>query len=353
MASRNQGRRDRPPSRGRNAGATPPLQISAQAPPNVRYSYTETPMEMHGPQFDHLLSSPTNSTIEESPTSPASPSKMLPAYSHDDHQTPITVEKGHVQSLREPHPAFFAPYTDESQSPQQPHSSAPPVQPERETSSQSLQTDPALGPITLTSPGGTTSSPAMPTIQSPIRQDTQQIIEPDSHFPAPPLQSPHIDDSTHRPGQLTAAKSAAKSQRQWKHGLCDPSPVCCTALFCPCVVYGKTMYRLSRKTAKQDASDLLGYESCNGSCSLMALACGFQWPLTMIQRMRVRKLYEIEGGLGEDCFNSFCCYCCVLAQDEREIKEREEEDMRRFGGGTASGTAYASPLGMAYAPPPR
>ena len=35
-------------------------------------------------------------------------------------------------------------------------------------------------------------------------------------------------------------------------------------------------YRLSRKAQKQDPTDLLGYESCNGSCGFMAIACGFQ-----------------------------------------------------------------------------
>ena len=42
------------------------------------------------------------------------------------------------------------------------------------------------------------------------------------------------------------------------------------------MVYGKTMYRLTRKAQKQDPTDLLGYESCNGACGLMAAACGFQ-----------------------------------------------------------------------------
>ena len=62
----------------------------------------------------------------------------------------------------------------------------------------------------------------------------------------------------------------------WKHGLCEPDALCCLGLFCPCIVYGKTMYRLSRRTQKQDPTDLLGYESCNGSCGLMAVACGLQ-----------------------------------------------------------------------------
>ena len=321
-------------------------------------------MEMHRPQFNHPVSSPTNSTIDESPISPASPSKVLPAYSQNDDAAPVTVEKSQVQPPQEVHPAFFAPYRDEN--PQVPKAQPPQQQPQPQSQQQTQQPRPLhsgrpeqqslhaqnsqpSGPITLTSPGGTTSAPPVPVLQSPVQQPPKPVIEPDTHYPAPPLNPSNVDGTTHLPGQAT--KRSTDSPRQWKHGLCDPSPVCCTALFCPCLVYGKTMYRLSRKTAKQDPTDLLGYESCNSACALISVACGFQWVLASIQRTRIRKTYEIEGGIGEDCIAAICCCCCVLAQDEREMRDREDEERKRFSpAGTA---AYASPGGMAYAPPPR
>ena len=52
--------------------------------------------------------------------------------------------------------------------------------------------------------------------------------------------------------------------------------LCCLGIFCPCVVYGKTQYRLSQKAQKKEATDLLGYKAVNGSCGLLAVACGFQ-----------------------------------------------------------------------------
>ena len=35
-------------------------------------------------------------------------------------------------------------------------------------------------------------------------------------------------------------------------------------------------HRLSQKAQKKEPTDLLGYKSTNSSCSLMAVACGFQ-----------------------------------------------------------------------------
>ena len=41
-------------------------------------------------------------------------------------------------------------------------------------------------------------------------------------------------------------------------------------------VYGKTQYRLNRKAERKDPTDLLGWEKVNGSCGVMAAACGLQ-----------------------------------------------------------------------------
>ena len=83
--------------------------------------------------------------------------------------------------------------------------------------------------------------------------------------------------STHSPGQIRHPHQAIKGG-PWGHGLCDPTDVgaCCMGLLCPCILYGKTQHRLSMKSNKKDPTNMLGYETCNASCTAMALLCGCQ-----------------------------------------------------------------------------
>lgn len=69
-----------------------------------------------------------------------------------------------------------------------------------------------------------------------------------------------------------------------------------------------------------------------------------------IQQTRIRKLYHLNGSIGNDCIKSLCCCCCVLMQNEREVRSREE--LIRRHAGPAIG-AYISLGTMVYAPPPR
>ncbi len=108
----------------RNAArATPPIQTTSH--PNQRYSYLETPVEMQRSTFEpyHQFSSPTNSTIDESPVTPSTPNRGLPAYPHGPQSTtspPLPVEKAQPQSPQQMHPAFYAPYNQDIQSQQPP-----------------------------------------------------------------------------------------------------------------------------------------------------------------------------------------------------------------------------------------
>lgn len=255
------------------ARATPPIQTSINdANRNQRYSYMETPVEMQRSTFEqyHQFSSPTNSTIDESPVTPASPGRGLPAYPQGPQATtspPLPLEKSQLQSPHEVHPAFYAPY-------------------EVNTRAQQAQTPPASnrptspGPIPVKMP----ERPAQPAIAL-IRQtfdpppkstpepntgvERRETYNPDS------LSGPNgAPTDNHRPGQVSHPN--ANVDPHWKHGLCEPDTLCCSGIICPCMVYGKTTYRLSTKAQKQDPTDLLGYESCNGACGLMAVACGFQ-----------------------------------------------------------------------------
>ena len=289
---------------------------------NPRYSYLETPVEMQGATF-HQFSSPTNSVIDESPISPRD------GYTHPDPETiasaPLPVNKAPERTgspygfpaPQQVHPAYFAPYSEDTNTRQQP---LPAVEPPPSAKPDFLVREdvkPKKSPSTQ-------GSDERKVYEQPQRQPTPsshttQIYAPDS------LGGPTGHDN-HRPGQVAHPNSAVNPH--WKHGLCEPDATCCLSLVCPCMVYGETRtyirepfvisrpssksqikfsramqsterpkcpvafqlnsrdnkansdisieYRLSRKAQKQDSTDLLGYESCNGSCGFMSIACGFQ-----------------------------------------------------------------------------
>jgi hypothetical protein len=51
----------------------------------------------------------------------------------------------------------------------------------------------------------------------------------------------------------------------------------------------------------------------------------------MLQRTRIRHIYKLEGSVCGDALRGCCCCCCTSIQNEREMKEREENS-RRFAG---------------------
>jgi len=162
-----------------------------------------------------------------------------------------------------------------------------------------------------------------------------------------------LDFALHQPGQVAHPNmdlSAEGTTRGWKHSLCSCTgdiSTCLTGFFCPCILYGRTSYRMSQKSAKRDPTDMLSYKSTNGHCIMMAVSCGLWWLYPMIQRTRLRHTYKLEGSLVGDCIRSACCCCCVAVQNEREIKGREEA--RRMWAGPANTQVYQSPGQMRYA----
>ncbi|KAF2808996.1 PLAC8-domain-containing protein [Mytilinidion resinicola] len=161
----------------------------------------------------------------------------------------------------------------------------------------------------------------------------------------------------HQPGQIAHPNmdlSARGESHEWKHGLCECGGdvgTCMTGLFCPCVLYGRTAYRLSQRSQKKDPTELLGYSAFNGQCGVMASACGMWCLFPLVQRTRLRHLYKLTGSLFSDIGKACCCCCCVAIQNEREIRDREESS-RRWAG-PANTETYTAPGQMVYAPPPR
>lgn len=70
----------------------------------------------------------------------------------------------------------------------------------------------------------------------------------------------------------------------------------------------------------------------------------------MFQRTRIREKYQLQGSIGGDCAKAYCCGPCTLIQDEREVKDREDE-RRRFAGpsnGAVGGSGYKKTETMVY-----
>jgi hypothetical protein len=186
------------------------------------------------------------------------------------------------------HPANFAPYADETNPQEQivhpgsiVHTDAPSHTPAPQS--------PGPAPSKM-DPQNESQS------QMGSRNPGLSVIAPDRHpLASPPSQaalssgmySPTFGPDTtrggrdlfanHNPGQISHPNQHLTGGG-WKHGLCDCSDigVCCLGAWCPCILYGKTQYRLSRKSEKKDPTNMLGYETCNASCTMMGFLCGFQ-----------------------------------------------------------------------------
>ena len=247
----------------------PRLQTSGSSiQSQTRYSYLETPVEMQRSTFAPF-SSPTNSVIDESPVSPISPARNLPGYPQHDRATPIPEEKAMQVNMQVPppqlHPAFYAPIAAES-------ASAAPRQYSQPTQSPEPHQPASPLPLKLHHDDGQASTQLITPPTSPHSKKTD-LVHLETYNPHS-LQGPNVGIANHQPGQVSHPNAVVDPN--WKHSLCEADPLCCMGLFCPCMLYGRTMYRLSRKAEKKDGSNLLGYESCNGGCGLFALACGFQ-----------------------------------------------------------------------------
>lgn len=273
---------------------------------NERYSFIETPLEMHagsqlpGPSIPPL---PVDPGLDVQPqhtiNKPAVSPPLVPThpYQHQHQQQQeeriqadryIANEKEqHLQEQGiiptysqypppEHHPAFHAPFT------------TPPGPQQSNPTPQYAYTNPPSSPGPL----------PLKVREAPQRSDTLSI-EPDAnplqspkntYFPpqaTPALnssQAPPVGDLSafHQPGQIMHPNQEVQGGT-WTHGLCDCSNIgtCCVGIICPCILYGKTQHRLTMKSRKEDPTNMLGYDTCNGSCTAMALLCGCQCNLSM------------------------------------------------------------------------
>ncbi|KAL4889592.1 PLAC8 family-domain-containing protein [Aspergillus ambiguus] len=246
------------------------------------------------------------------------------------------------------HPANYAPYADAA--PLRQPSTAP------QYSSPAPSHSPDPNP-TKNTPDPTGSQQTPPSLL--IAPDANPLQSPKSPYFPPPTavgapQTPAAFEmgTYHLPGQIQHPNQRIKGGA-WSHelGECSNLWTCCLGFMCPCILYGKTQYRLSMLSRKEDPTNMLGYETCNGSCTAMGVLCGCQWLLATIQHTRVRKTYGIRGDIASDCVRATCCTCCTLVQDETEIRKREEERARALReSGAMLSSPYAAPTPMSYGP---
>ena len=254
-----------------------PLRTQNLNNPGSRFSYAETPVQMQSAVFQQF-SSPTNSTIDESPVtsfmqqpmSPMDERVSMSPYPEEKIEPPRVGSPYNFAPPQEVHPAHFAPYAEASPT-------GPPV-----SGSYQLST---LQPLSKSSDPTQLRLPYdQPVSSTPLlnKSDTDHKQDPHPYTMAPrtptynptSLTGPNDATESHRPGQVSHPNS--QLDPEWKHGMCELDASCCLGLVCPCMVYGKTQYRLVQKSQRREPTDLLGYNSWNGSCGLMAAACGVQ-----------------------------------------------------------------------------
>ncbi|PYH90623.1 PLAC8-domain-containing protein [Aspergillus ellipticus CBS 707.79] len=308
-----------------------------------RYSFLPTPLEMHGPGAQLRSPAPApNVQLAEQPAGPEQAPVPFDEKSQQYQQAMSAYGYPSGPSIAQ-HPANYAPYADEM--PQQVYSNPSyPLPP------------PSPGPLPPKANPAMSDQPSSPPTMM-IAPDANPLHSPPlPQFPPPVASGPPTTPAGvdvmayHRPGQISHPDQEIRGGT-WRTSLCGCSDIgaCCLGLVCPCILYGKTQHRLSRKSRGEDPTNMLGYGVCNGSCTAMALLCGCHWLLATIQHTRTRKAYGIEGGIASDCIRATCCTCCALIQDETEIKKREEARGRAVQAtGAAFVSPYLAPVQMSY-----
>jgi hypothetical protein len=153
-----------------------------------------------------------------------------------------------------------------------------------ETSKRALSPDagpPSPGPLlTKSQPAFLMTEPAstaMPSAPPPVQRANTMPASPLPFTPNSPLGP---DGGFMAPAPAFPEPPKATTQlKEWEHGLCECSGdigTCCLGVWCPCVLYSRTKYRLRQRSDQRDPTDLLGWKSTDSSSMLFCVACGLQ-----------------------------------------------------------------------------
>ncbi|KAL4962049.1 PLAC8 family protein [Aspergillus stella-maris] len=152
------------------------------------------------------------------------------------------------------------------------------------------------------------------------------------------------------------------SGRNWSYSFWEfwtPIDICLMGWCCPCILFGKTQARI------EDPS-LANYSPVNENCLIWCglYCCSLNFLIQTKKRDELRKKYGInethlerlfnmesgeierkhgvEGSMVEDCLGAFCCPCCGLVQEEKEVLRHLQQGDRQGEEG------YQRTKGMAY-----
>ena len=121
--------------------------------------------------------------------------------------------------------------------------------------------------------------------------------------------------------QMMAAAPPPQEQ-EWNTPLCTCSPFggCLLATCLPCILVGKTSERLVDPSLSK-------YDVFNPECLIMGgityIGLGFVY--AMIKRMEIRERFGIKGSGAGDFCAAYWCACCVVLQNDNEVRSRVGE----------------------------
>lgn len=234
--------------------------LSSQPYANQSYtSIQEHPAMPMSPQSYFTIHEHQRSTIQMSPQSytnlPGQQQQDIQIQSQTYPTEPYTITEQQSRDIQMS--PQYASYTNPPSSPP-PRSPGPlplKVNPDAPTRSDIMIVAPDANPL---------QSPQLPSFPPPTRAAT-------THAPVEDL------GEYHQPGQIMHPNQEVRGGG-WSNGLCEFSNfgIYCLGLICPCILYGRTQHRLTMKSRKEDPTNMLAYETCNGSCTGMGLLCGCQ-----------------------------------------------------------------------------
>lgn len=138
-------------------------------------------------------------------------------------------------------------------------------------------------------------------------------------------QVPGMGQFTQGPGANVHSANLL-DQGNFRYGLFDcfsaDRIVCCTALCCPSIRWADTMRMagiFSFWTGVLLFAALLNLATATAGLSSLILLCITTW-----KRHVIRQLFDMPTGFGScalDCMTYFCCACCAIIQEARQMEE--------------------------------
>ncbi|CAD6250561.1 unnamed protein product [Miscanthus lutarioriparius] len=129
-----------------------------------------------------------------------------------------------------------------------------------------------------------------------------------------------ISGGYYQAGGATAAfavQAQAAPVAAWSTGLCDcfdDCSNCCVTCLCPCITFGQIAEIIDRGSTSCGTSGAL--------YTLIMLLTGCQCVYSCFYRAKMRAQYGLQESPCADCCVHWCCQCCALCQEYRELKKR-------------------------------